>query len=90
MLDFYGLALTTRADGQIEVDRAPNFDDRGPLWLRLGNHNFLRITRILRSLTLLGCEQHAAAFFHSLEQIYVDNADTIGETTMRYWREALR
>jgi len=54
-----------------------------------GNHNFLRISRMLRSLSLLGCARHAAAFLECLEAIYAENRDTVGITTVGYWRRAV-
>jgi hypothetical protein len=58
------------------------------VWLHAGNHNFLRISRILRSLTLLGCSLYAVAFLECLEGIYAENRETIGNTTIGYWRRA--
>lgn len=88
MLQFYGLELTDD-DAHVAVVRSANFDERHQVWLHAGNHNFLRISRILRSLTLLGCSSHAAALLECLEEIYVENSTTIGSTTIRYWRRAI-
>ena len=88
MLQFYGLELT-EGDANVEVVRGANFDERGNLWLTTGNHNFLRISRILRSLSLLGCRTHALAFLKCLEDIYAEEAPTIGTATMGYWRRAV-
>ena len=88
MLQLYGLELEAHAD-TVEIRRAAAFDDRRRVWLTPGNHNFLRITRILRSLTLLGERSHAAAFLKVLERIYADEARTIGTTTVGYWRRAV-
>lgn len=87
MLQFYGLDLVTRG-ADVEVVRGARFDERGRLWLTRGNHNFLRISRILRSLSLLGCDTYALAFLKCLEDIYAEEAPTIGHTTMEYWRRA--
>ena len=88
MLQFYGLELV-EGGGHVEVVTGANFDERGELWLTSGNHNFLRISRLLRSLSLLGCDAHALAFLKCLEEIYADEALTIGHTTMEYWRRAV-
>ena len=87
MLQFYGLDLLDRA-GRVEVVRNAGFDERSGDWLTNGNHNFLRISRIVRSLTLLGCQRHAAAFLECLERIYAEHPDTVGRTTIAYWRRA--
>jgi hypothetical protein len=39
-------------------------------WITPGNHNHLRITRILKCLTLLGLESQAREFFEWLSVIY--------------------
>ena len=88
MLQFYGLELIYR-EAIVEVVRNANFHERSSVWLTSGNHNFLRISRILRSLSLLGCGAHAVVFLKCLEDIYVEEASTIGNTTMGYWRRAV-
>ena len=52
------------------------------IWIRL-NHNWLRFTRILRSLTILGLHDEAMAFFRFLEK-KIGNAPS-----MVYWRKAV-
>jgi hypothetical protein len=89
MLQFYGLVVWEgRPD--IKVTRGARFAERRDVWLTRGNHNFLRISRMLRSLTLLGLGRHATAFLKSLEGIYSENAHIIGDTTMGYWRRAVK
>jgi hypothetical protein len=88
MLQFYGLDLWEgRPD--IKIARGARFAARRDVWLTRGNHNFLRISRILRSLTLLGLRSYAVAFLASLEGLYREEAGTIGDTTMGYWRRAV-
>jgi Opioid growth factor receptor (OGFr) conserved region len=90
MMSFYGLEL--RAGVQITVTRAPNFATKATNWLSPGNHNHLRITRILRCLTVLGLEPEAKAFFGCLAEIYGDEQNkplpAISDETMAYWRRA--
>lgn len=88
MLQFYGFELETQRDS-IEIRRAAAFDDRRRVWLTFGNHNFLRISRILRSLSLLGHRNIAAAFLKCLDDVYAEEARTIGTTTMEYWQRAV-
>src|SRR3954463_3005118 len=54
MLDFYGLAIAGA-----EILRVPTFTERSRNWLRPGNHNFLRLTRMIKSLKLLGHDARA-------------------------------
>jgi hypothetical protein len=87
MLQFYGLELIE--GGAAEIVPSPYFAERSQEWLTPGNHNFLRISRILRSLSLLGLARYAAAFLMCLERIYTENARIVGETTLGYWRRAV-
>jgi len=84
MLDFYGF---TRAGDRIT--RGPAFAERSQQWLRPGNHNFLRLTRILKSLTLLGHEVHAEQLLTCLEEVYRERPGEIGNNTVGYWRRAV-
>jgi hypothetical protein len=84
MLRFYG--LETAADGA--VTRASNFLQRTANWLHPGNHNHLRITRMLKSMTLLGLEEDAAAFLDCLERISAEEPGRISATSLRFWRAA--
>jgi opioid growth factor receptor-like protein len=59
MMNFYGLEV--RSGERVTITRAPNFAAKATVWLSPGNHNHLRITRILRCLTVLGLEPEAGA-----------------------------
>jgi len=87
MLQFYGLKISARGS-DVSVARGGDFDERSRLWLTPGNHNFLRISRMLRSLSLLGLDSYAVAFLECLEGIYAENPMTVGSTTIGYWRRA--
>jgi Opioid growth factor receptor (OGFr) conserved region len=58
-------------------------------WFRPGNHNFLRLTRIMRSLTLLGLRGHAATLLDQLEQLCKNHPSIVGDLTITHWRRAL-
>jgi len=83
MLRFYGLQWNNNA-----VERAPNFAARAQNWLWPMNHNHLRLTRILRSLRLLGLEAESAALFRALEAIHHDFPNRITGRTFDFWRDA--
>ena len=87
MLGFYGLRLVD-APGAPRIERGGDYASRSAQWLAR-SHNFLRISRILRSLTLLGCAPEARAFLQCLEEIQRENAQDIGPDTLRYWRRAI-
>ena len=91
MLSFFGLELAVDAESApMSVRKAGDFHERHQVWLHAGNHNFLRISRILRSLTLLGCSSYACAFLECLEDIAAGNPKAIGHTTLGYWRRAVK
>ena len=91
MMNFYG--LEARPGEQITVTRSSNFADKATVWLSAGNHNHLRITRILRCLSILGLEPEAKAFFNCLSEIYRDEQNkpmpAISDETIVYWGQAV-
>jgi len=90
MLDFYGLSCEENEVGVASIRLSKTFPERKQVWLHWGNHNHLRITRILKSLKLLGLEVHAQAFFKCLEQIYLAERDQITTLTYSLWQEAVK
>jgi hypothetical protein len=89
LLAFYGFALDQRAE-RPTITPAANLSARTGAWLHQGNHNLLRLTRILRCLTLLGFPEHARAFLAALERLDAEQPGRVGATAMRYWRDAVR
>ena len=49
------------------------------------DHNYLRITRILKCLMTFGLIDEAQAFYECLRQIYREESDQIGGETFQYW-----
>lgn len=86
MYEFYGIFDI----GGLILKNARTWDSRSSEWVTLGNHNFLRITRILKSLSLLGLDYKAEVFLEFLEGLYKLHPDIITETTMNFWREAVQ
>lgn len=79
MLRFYGL----ERDGK-KIQRGKNFEKRRRWWLTKNNHNYLRITRILKSLKLCGLDDYAWAFFEVLGDIYM-KYPIISDKVFSYW-----
>jgi hypothetical protein len=91
MLRFYGLERLTLPDDKLVIIRALNFSERRGVWLWPNNHNHLRLTRIIRSLRLLGLKKDSAALAHCLDDIYrVEGRDIISDETAEHWRQAAR
>lgn len=54
--------------------------------MRRADHNHLRITRIIRSLRVLGLEDEALAFYQRLKQIY--SSGEISPRSFMFWTRA--
>jgi len=92
MLSFYGLRRTADS-GTVRIDIDPSrFRDRARVWLRPGNHNHLRLTRIMQSLAALGLMPEAEALQRSLVTHVYERlgAGRITRDTCEYWMDALR
>jgi hypothetical protein len=92
MLNFYGFRLSPGPPPKVEP--GSNFAARSAGWLAPGNHNHLRITRIMKCLMLLGLAGEAGAFFDALAQINAQEQDTpaprITPRTFQFWQSAVR
>ncbi len=90
MLRFYGLELKT--EGFLAVVKAQNFAARSANWLTAGNHNHLRITRMIKSLKTLGLGEEADALFACLRVIYQRQparpTSPISARTFQFWQDA--
>lgn len=88
MLSLYGLEVRTD-----KVAHGLNFHEASARWLNPGNHNHLRITRMLRCLWLCGLEEEARNTLRCVEEIYRDEQKTgrrrITPETLDYWRRAV-
>jgi len=90
MLRFYGFELA-ESGGHPVVTHGANWPVRRIEWLSPGDHNLLRITRILDSLSTLGLNEHARALLSALLELE-KGADgrAIGARTFQFWRDAVK
>jgi len=88
ILQFYGLQCQVQ-ESAIVVTPAANFSTRKTEWLRWGNHNHLRITRILTSLRVLGLEGYAQALFRCLTELYQTEQGAIDPRSYDFWKKAV-
>ena len=66
-----------------------SFLARNSHWKRQHDHNYLRITRIIKSLRLLVSDQEANKFYESFMQLVDENLKSkINSTTLTYWENA--
>jgi hypothetical protein len=89
ILSFYGFTCDDSDPDDIYIAPALTFDLRCRVWLNPNNHNYLRLTRILTSLRLLGCRPYAEGLFQCLKQIYLQHGGKIGQETFKYWRNTI-
>ena len=87
MLSFYGLAWSgDRIAKNVSFPRTSG-------WLNPGNHNHLRLTRILRSLTVLGEAQLARTLLEALTDIYDEECcagrKRISQRSFKFWKRAI-
>jgi len=85
MLKFFGLE---RRDEVIR--RSPEFDDLRDHWLTVGNHNQLRLTRIMLSLWTLGFEPVVQSLHQCLRVIALEYRNRVAEETLAHWDDAAR
>ena len=83
MLAFYGFTLDPSTPPRIK--RADQWPARSAVWLHQGNHNLLRLTRIIRSLALLGQPDLSIALYGALKQ---ECEGQVSAVTLEYWKEA--
>jgi hypothetical protein len=79
------LGLEAKPDGV--VGRSAAFEPHLYIWTR-PNHNWLRVTRFLRSLRLLGLEQEAKAVWAFVLKLHQENG-YVSESTFTYWKDAV-
>lgn len=85
MLSFYGFDTAVNASGELVISRGNGWSSRSAFWRRRFNHNHLRITRIIRCLRVLGCEEDARKFYRAMSR-----SEGVGGRSLMYWRRALR
>ena len=91
MLRFYGLRRAMKDDEVRIVIDAARFSERAAAWLRPRNHNHLRLTRIMQSLSALGLDVEARALQRCLLEDVGEGpgAGRITPDTREFWRRAV-
>lgn len=89
MLAFYGLECREGENAEIVIAKSEKYFLKKRQWIEKFNHNYLRLTRILTSLTELGLKKYALALFKCLDDIYNEDQKSIGLETYTYWKNAV-
>ena len=90
MLKFYGLRRADAGTARIEID--PDlFPARSAVWLWPGDHNHLRLTRIIQSLAALDRDGDARALQRCLLEVICDGPGRgrVTDDTREFWQTAL-
>ncbi len=90
MLRFYGLQSDENNEGGFVVIKSEEYPSRKKEWICVMDHNYLRITRILKCLMVLGLERYAQTLYRCLEQIYREESRHIGAKTFQFWTNAVK
>ncbi|PMD34734.1 hypothetical protein L207DRAFT_588248 [Hyaloscypha variabilis F] len=83
ILWFYGFKLVYE-DGEAKVSKGANYGEHSGNWNNRFDHNHLRITRIIRSLRVLGLEDEAKAFRIAI----ASSATRVDPRSREFWRRA--
>jgi len=62
---------------------------RAPWWAEPNDHNYLRLTRMLRSLNLLGFMMYSDMLIGLLEEVFSEYYNKVGISTFEYWCAAV-
>jgi len=89
MLDFYGMILLDQTTGSI--GRAPNWKERYNE-LNCSDHNYLRITRIMKCLGEIGLEHYKYQFVEFVMKEIIENNELTGcfDSCYHFWSATLR
>lgn len=68
--------------------RMHRFYEQNDFWLRQGDHNHLRITRILKSITLLNTKENAKDFYDFIMR-RVENVQPVTAESLEFWRKSI-
>ena len=73
----------------LAAHRMRRFYEQNPKWLTAHDHNHLRITRIIRSLSILAGREEAQHFYGAIERLVTEAGNPVAKEAQRYWSEAL-
>ena len=100
MLHFYGFEPSSSSSQRqqagepnpnlnlVEIVRGANYDRASRNWVKRFDHNHLRMTRIIRSLRVLGLETHARCLFRALVSVYDHGRSGISARSVIFWTRA--
>jgi hypothetical protein len=85
IVEFYHFNMKRFEDGTVQLDLSSEAER--PWWITPGNHNFLRLTRILLALRELDLQVEFEALADILDLLSRRYHDIIGDHTINIWRD---
>lgn len=82
MLVFYGLKWDND-----KIVKADTFAERSKVWFKAGDHNHLRLTRILKCLDIFELKDEKTALFNCLKALKEESPDKVAPTTWTFWEK---
>ena len=86
--DFHRDPLEADSYPQITRRQDGSFEASSKYWLMSQNHNHLRMTRIIRSLRILGLEDEARVFFNAIQDVHREK-DMFSPQSVEFWGRAM-
>ena len=89
MLEYYGFTFSTSDSdgGDGKIVPAQHFSEKSKFsWRRSMDHNHLRLTRIIRCLRVLSCEEAAQALYGAL--VENDTCNVVSRSSKMFWGRA--
>eukprot|EP00931_Biecheleriopsis_adriatica_P090313 TRINITY_DN64316_c0_g1_i1.p1 TRINITY_DN64316_c0_g1~~TRINITY_DN64316_c0_g1_i1.p1 ORF type:complete len:411 (+),score=87.58 TRINITY_DN64316_c0_g1_i1:38-1270(+) len=85
-LKFLGLSVAAGPE-ELQIEKAANFEKRKLMcWTGPQNHNWRRLTRVLRCLDLMSLKKEQRALYSCLEMINAEFPGLIDEDTIQIWQ----
>ncbi|KIW00256.1 hypothetical protein, variant [Verruconis gallopava] len=88
IMNFYGFDVTLLDAGGVQLSRSANHKIAFRNWVVRMDHNHLRISRIIRSLRVLGLTARADAFYKAILEVNTDFPNRISARSLMYWKRA--
>jgi hypothetical protein len=66
-----------------------DFDQRKYVWAETFNHNHLRITRMLKFLSLIGWNRYGKSLVEFMKKTAAEKNFTLNPNSLKYWEEAV-
>jgi hypothetical protein len=88
-LKFMGLVMSPEDEHPMRITKADNFEKRMLMcWKGPANHNWMRLSRVLRSLDLVGLHAEQAALVELLSTMVIEHPNMIEGKTVDHWARA--